>query len=623
MTTQKMNTATQRLKEKMSKKGKVLSSEKRKSFYELVIQNPDLIKVKGKRIVLSREFYLKMVEVLKLDDGSGNLDHDWYIFFRKLQKYDLIHTSSSYFPKKLAFISMNPNPEYLYRGNLSVVDDYVVAKSSLYADFYAVSLEQNINEAYIDLRVYQAFRFRIQELERLNVNDIIFRSDTAAFVYIELNGVFKNIEVQPYQLISIKGKELIAILRKCIEVGNTRPFADLSNANPIAEHRKVFYGADVKMEDIYYASSNYRLRYSTPVDVLISTGRKTLSPLTIAELQAIGNTDIPEHLIELEEKRITAAFKRAGNSEHIDAEEKVDTDLETTFSLSEFDELEELLKIQTEYDFKKKIPSVKEELQKYIDNAVDSEVHGILICKYVVFLLGRLDGKNRIRISTFRDYLSILINHLFEKVEDLSNVESHEINDIILNLSQNHYADKSIRKIQALIRIFFEFNNQKHNNININLASYPKSLVLDSELGVILKQAGAKAVANADRIGGRVMYKVLRDKAVILFARYTGMRKNELRGRYLKDVWINGNTLCIDVNPKGMKGLGMKLKTKTARRRICVEIENQEHMDIINEYMDARNVLNNKNKYLFLDVSRSYDIPSKPMKEDVFDVSTK
>jgi len=618
MTTQKMNIAVMQLKEKMGKKAKVPSAEKRKSLLEIIMKHPDLLKVKGKRFILGVEFYKELVKVLKLDDGSGNLDHAWYIFFRRLRKYKIIHTNSSYFPKKLAFLSMNPNPAYLYKGDLSVVDDYVVAKSSLYTEANKVSLEKNIEDAYIDLFLYQPLHLQIQELERLDTNNIIFASDTTALVYIELNGVFNNIEVAPYQLIAIEGKELIKTLHKCAEDGVTKPFKGLSKSNLISSHRSLFYGGNVKMYDIYYAGSNYRLRFSTPINVLIETGRKTLSPLTIAELKAVGGIDIPKHLTEMENKRVSCAFKRAGGAEYIDTEEKVDTELESTFSLSEFDALEELLKIKTHPEFLKRLGSVKKELEEYV-NLADSELHGILICKYVLFLLNRIDGKNKIRISTFKDYISLLKRHLFDNVEDLSNVEAHEINDIILNMSYKQYADKSIKKVRALIKRFFKFSNQEHQVSNLRLASYPKSLVLDTEIDEILEQVEANAIINAERVGGRVKYKVLRDKAVILFARYTGMRKNELRGRHIKDVWINGNALCVDVNPIGMKGLGMKLKTKTAKRRICVEIENQEHMDIINEYMNVRDALSNKNKYLFLHVSRHYDIPSKPMREDEFD----
>jgi len=614
METQKFKIALKRLYKSMSKKSRVLPHEKRNKILELISKYPDTLKVKGTRIIISREFYLKMIKELKLDDGSGNLDNDWYIFFRKLQKYNLIHASSSYFPKKLAFISMNPNPAYLYKSNLSVMDEYAVAKSSLYCDFEILSLEQKIQDAFIDLRLYQPLALQVKEFKELDISNVIFVSDTRALVYIELNGVFTNIDISPYQLISIEGKKLIDILQQCKEIGISKPFANLP-ISIIDKHRESFYSNNISTREIHYATSIKHLTSSTPLQVLIKTDRKILSSLTISELKAMPNITIPVHLLEVEKKRIAIAQTRA--IEYIDPEEKIDTDLEALFSLSEFDELEELLKIKQLSKFVRKIPSIKRELQKYID-AKDSQTHGILICEYIIYLLNRIDGKNKIRITTFKDYLHNLQKHLFNKVEDLSIVEAHEIDEIILNMSIN-YKDRTIRKTRGLIKSFFNFHNKEHKFINVKLASYPKSLVLDKELDVILEQVEAKAIFSADRVGNRVRYKVLRDKAIILFARYTGMRKNELRGRYLKDVWINGTTLCVDVNSIGMKKLDMQLKTKTAKRRICVEIKKQEHLEIIKEYMFARESLNNKNKYLFLDVSRHYDIPSKPVREETLD----
>ena len=233
--------------------------------------------------------------------------------------------------------------------------------------------------------------------------------------------------------------------------------------------------------------------------------------------------------------------------------------------------------------------------------------------------MNRLDGKHKIRVSTFKNYFSLLNTHLFEKVEDVSSVQTHEVQDIISELSCNRYADKSIRKISALIRIFFAFHNQEHSTISIKLSSYPKSLIFDDELDVVLQAIEDKALRNTDRIGSRVEYRVLRDKAIIIMARYTGMRKNEIRGRLLEDVYVYGNTLCVDVNPKGMKKLDMRLKTSTAKRRICTVIENIDHLNIIRQYLNVRENIKNKNKFLFLDIDRYYSIRSKPMRENVFD----
>lgn len=610
--------AINKLTKNMKKKSKSLPADMRKSLLKVIDKSPTLVQLKGKRLVLGVEFHRTLIRELNLNTNGSELDNNWHNFFRRLRKYGYIHPRSSHFPKKLELISINPNQPYLYNGNLAVVDSYVKAKSSLYKEYLAMELKAKIVLAYIDLRVYQSQRFRIDELEKLNVGDVIFTSLATAQVYIETHGVFQNIEVPPYQLIPIVGEELVSTLRECLDAGMKNPFKGLSKTRILSSYKKKFYG-DVSMSEIYMASSNHNLRYSSPLQVMIHTTRKALSPLTIAELQVNKSIVIPKCLQELEGKRIASASAKASTAnDEIDEEEKLYTKLESSFSLSEFDDLNELLKTKKVSEFLKKIPSAKRELFRYI-NDTDAEAHGILICNYVIFLLNRLDGKHKIRVSTFKNYFSLLNTHLFEKVEDVSSVQTHEVQDIISELSRNRYADKSIRKISALIRIFFAFHNQEHSTISMKLSSYPKSLVFDDELDVVLQAVEDKALRNADRVGSRVEYRVLRDKAIIVMARYTGMRKNEIRGRLLEDVYVYGNTLCVDVNPNGMRKLDMRLKTSTAKRRICTVIENIDHLNIVRQYLNIRENIKNENKFLFLDINRDYSIRSKPMRENVFD----
>jgi len=536
---------------------------------------------------------------------------------------------SSYYPKLKSLIPISPNEPYLYKGNLTDVDSFIKAKSALYDDFQNMPLSEKLRRAYLDLRIYHSLRFGVNELDRFSIDNIIYTSDTTALVYIELNGVFNNIEVPPYQLLPVIGKELISILKECSKEGVSRPFKDLAEGNILSSHRKLFYDDNVRIHEIYMARSNHNLRYSNPLQVTISTSRASLSPLTIAEVEAITSTVIPKQILELEKKRIAIALERVGTGgKTVEEDDDINTELEFSFSLSEFDTLNELMKTKRISEFMRKIGSVKKELNTYIDTA-DAEPHGILICKYLVFLLNRLEGKRKIRVSTVKDYYSVLKNHLFDKVEDLSNVQTHEINEIILGLSRDGYASKSIGKVRNVIRRFFLFSNQEHNTIAMNLSSYPKSLVFDSELDEVLEQVADKTLSNAKRLGKSIQFKVLRDKAIILIARYTGMRKNELRGRHLSDLYIYDDTLCVDVNSEGMRGLGMHLKTGTARRRICTVIDNVEHMDIIKSYLSARTALTNKGKFLFLDVVRKeipkedslhimHKIKSKPVSESVF-----
>ncbi len=622
----KFTEALDHLKKNLSKKRKSLPSTFRKALVAEIEKNPELITMKGKKIILGPSFYQEWIKMQKLDQSGSETDKEHYSLFRKLRKYGIIHNKSSYFPKKLSVISINPTFPSLYKGNFRNIDRYLAAKASLYSD--SLSHEQMISDVYLDMRLYQLLSFTARELDSINVKNIIFAEDTIAFIYLEEKGLITNMSVPPYQLVPIRGLEAVAVLKQCRENGTLYPFKDVGLAEKLSLHRDQFYGG-MSMYDIKMASQNTNLLRTSPIHMTINSSRKVLSPITISEINELYHSCIPNHLLELEDQRISYAKEKASN-------ETQDDPFEPSFDLEEFDSLTKLLKIKKSNEFKKKVPSVIRELHKYA-NASDSEPHGVLIATYIASVLSRLEGKNKIKVSTLKEYYYLLRKHLFMKVEDLSNVQSHEINTIIVNLSQQQYKDKSIMKIKSLIRRFFAFHNQSHNSVTIRMSSYPKSLVFDSEIDPVLDMIAENITSSVDRIGTRVQHKILRDKTIVLMGRYTGLRKNELRGLSLSAVYIYGDTLCVDVNSKGMKKLGMRLKTPSAKRRVCVEITNTHHLNIIKEYIRSREALSNNNKFLFLDIplkkvseesknisndatkKKYYTILSKPMRESVFD----
>ncbi len=627
----KLTEALNKLIKSLKKKRKSLPSRLRESLIRLIEKKPELVTVQGSKIILGVSFYAEWVKEHNLDSHGAKIDKDHYKFFRKLRKYGSIHIRSSYFPKKLSLISISPTFPSLYKGNFRNIDRYIDAKRSLYSEY--ISTEQMIEDMYIDMRLYQLPSFTARELKALNIGNIIFIDEATAFVYIEERGLVENIPVPPYQLISVSGLALIAALQQCAGNGMIYPFSDTALEKKLTLHRDMFFSG-MSLYDIRMASQNAYLLKMRPVAAAIRSSRKVLSPVTISELSALYPSRIPKHLIELEEKRISYALTRANDNSD-------GTVFDSSFSLEEFDALTELLKIKSTYEFKKKIPSVIRELRKYASSS-EAEPHGILIVKYIEFALSRIEGKNKIKISTLKGYYYLLKKHLFTKIEDLSNVQAHEINDIMIHLSQQQYKDKSIVKVKFLIRGFFAFHNQEHNPIQMRMSSYPKSLVFDSEIDTILDTISTNITTVINRVGNRVQYRILRDQTIVLLARYTGVRKNELRSRLLKDFYIYENTLCVDVNSKGMRKLDMQLKTPSAKRRICVEIGNLKHLNIIKEYLRFREDLNNENKFLFLDAPlvvtskrkedhfggnkekdekkiSYYTIRSKPMVESMFD----
>jgi len=608
--TPKLKNAIQTLEENMKKKSKTLPASLRGSLIKLINKNPDLITVKGKKIIISVQFYPVWIKEHKLNKHTEMLDSEHYKFFRKLRKYGYIHTMSSYFPKKLSVITLNPTLPSLYKGNMKHISNYDMGKQSLYK---TDNFDKNVLDAYIDLRIYQAFMLTVKEVEAINTSNIIFVDENIAYIYFEDKGIFDNIEIPPYHLFSIRGSKLISILRQFKENDVIYPFVDTTMESELEKHKKKFFNK-MGMREIRMSAQNHLLMTTSPLETSLVFSRKIMSPLTIAELRDLPpSSDIPKHLKSFEKRRIENAIDRAKS---LDDEDNEEHDL--SFSLEEFDYFDELMKTKSDSDFMRKLEPVKRELLQYTKSKT-AETHGILIAKYIAYLLSTVNGNKKIRkiaISTFRNYYSLVKKHLFDNIEDLSSVQTHEINEILQNLAINKYKDKSISKVKGLIADFFSFHGKQHNVIPMNLASYPKSLVFESEIDPILLSIDDM---YDKRVQGRgTDYERLRDKAIVLMAKYTGLRKSELRSRLMKDVYIYEKELCIDVNSRGLRKLDMKLKTHNAKRRVCTTITNKDHLKIIVEYIEAREKVRNKNPYLFLHVDDKNKIKSKVAEEDVF-----
>jgi len=604
----KLENAIQILDKNMKKKSKTLSASLRRSIIKLIDRHPDLVTVKGKKIIISVQFYSVWVKEHNLNKDTETVDSEHYKFFRKLRKYGYTHKMSSYFPKKLTVITLNPTLHSLYKGNIKDIASYTRGKESLYK---VSDSTQSKTDVYIDLRLYQSFILTTKEIETINTSNIVFIDENNAYIYIDDKGIFDNVEIPPCHLIPIRGTKLIRILKQYKQNKVVRPFAGTDLENKILKHRQEFLH-NMNMHEVRMASQNYILMKSSPIVTTLVTSRKIMSQTTIAEVNSLYPSAVPQHLINIEEKRIANALDRTK-----DLNDENDF-IDSAFNLEEFDYFDELLKTKNDSNFMKKLEPTKRELLQYKDSKT-AEMHGILISKYIAYLLETINGDKKIRkiaIKTFRNYYSLVKKHLFNNIEDLSSVQTHEINKILQNLATNKYKDKSIAKVRGRIADFFSFHGKQHNVIPMNLASYPKSLVLEHEIDPIL--TGIDDMYDMRGQGTATGYERLRDKASVLMARYTGLRKSELRSRLMKDIYIYGNELCIDVNSEGLRKLDLRLKTGSAKRRVCTKITNVNHLQIIIDYMRTREKVRNKNPFLFLHVDDHNKIKSKVVKEDVF-----
>ncbi len=635
---QRFNLIVKKIAVAMQKKK--LPKNLREMFLLSLQQSLDIINVIAGKIKLTKDFHDLHIKIHNLDAQKLKKDREQYNFFLKLKKYGLIHYRSSYFARLLSLISINPNPAFVYKVNLADVDNFLDAKESLFTIEHTASFEEKKQLIYNDLRLFQNMPLSPQEISKISTDDIIFLDDVTALLYLEHINIMKT-SIPSYYLIKISGHHIIGFLNICKSSGNINPFTD----KQLEKNFKIFRNTHFDKVHISYLkmlNQNAILHDTSPVHTVINTTRNTLSPLNISEIDHMYPGTVPKHLMAAEEERIKQSLKRPINDEEEEDEEVLELPL---FTLKDFEKLEILRKIPftEKTKFTKHIDPVKLELESYLESS-DCTQHSEMIIEYVLYLLSRIDIKHEIRISTFKGYLGLLDKHLFHKILNLNDIQSHEINQILDNLLRLQYKQKSIRKIRSLIIAFFRFHSKKHKIDFLSAASYPKSLVFDDEIDDILEaivKEEEKLAQNAaekraeekeekkgrkdekqkvvHRVGDRVKHAILQKQTLVLLAYYFGLRKSELRGRLKSDLSSGKGKLCINVNKEGMKKCKLELKTSSAQRHVCSQISNKKHLKILKEFWKLRLKIKNKSPFLFLKINKNYEIKSKPIGETVFD----
>jgi len=594
--------------EKKMKGKRGLDAAVRKMFINSLRGYDSLKVVKGKP-VLNTEFYRHFIKSNKIDDQNNSDENGLYKFFSKLKKYGLVHQSSAFYPKKLSIISINPNVTSLHKVGLSHIDSYIAGRHSLYHNDIN---GKRLQDAYIDLRLYQASPLYASDLMQLKYQDIIVLNDEFALLYLEHQNLLKT-DLPTYKLVAIYGKELIEAISECAHSTSSKVFPKaIDYEKLLLEHRRKRYGT-LSISAIRMTGMNNRLFYNSPLHMTIMSSPSATSPTTLAEVEALYPGSVPKHLMEVESNRIKAALSRPDSEDGV-----LESDREL-FSIEEFGKLQELIKSKTRSEARAKITAAKSELKKYLrDTKVSNHIR--LIASYLLYLLERYDHKEKMALGTLKGYIGLLNKHLFLKVENLSIIQSHELTSLINDLERLQYKHKSILKIRALIRNFFYRANIRSGSIKaIHVNAYPKSLILDTEIDAALDILDKKIRAGRTKLRRRIKFRLLQLQTILLVGFYTGLRKSELRSRLLEDFYFYDNKLFVDVNSKGLKKLGLALKTSNAKRRVCATIDNETHLEIIKSFLSLRQSIENRCPFLFLRISKDNTIRSKAIDESIFD----
>ena len=331
--------------------------------------------------------------------------------------------------------------------------------------------------------------------------------------------------------------------------------------------------------------------------------------LSLIEIEYFFPGNITTYERNKEQEFINYAFKN-------ETTKTIETHKEDRFILSETNLLAKILRQDSVS--KEVIAEIARDIRKVQD--ITNSNNKIYIYNYILFQLQRLyDGI--IKLQTFKNYIYTLNKHVFSMIENLNNIKDFEIAAIMYRFENRSYTKESVDNINRLLKHFFIFIKKEGFFIDIPALLYPKSIIFENEIDKILLELEKQMIYNNFRQSKKINFVLNQQKALILIAFYTGLRKNEIRTRLLRDVYFYDNTISIDVNKDGLKKLGLSLKTKNSLRRVEATIKNEKHLKILKEWWQYRQKLKIDN-FLFLKV-KDNKIYKKVIDESIFDFFNK
>lgn len=601
-----------------SMKGKPGKLIYKKWILEVVKLNINEVRLVNKKFIFNRYFYDVFLMYVKNNHSQYDrrkseikLDKQLYKLFNMLMRYAIIHKRSSFYPKSLMLISINPNPFNLLNIKFSDLDIFSNAISNFEQDENGDKLEK----LYIYLRLFNPRPFSKLMLETLLIDDVISISNDKCVLILYYkyyqqsksnNKFYKLVVINEY------ASNLLYQIKDTFNLASEdrRVFTNIDNYEETLQEYKRNYFEGISMLLVKSINKTYYTMLGNTLETTLASQTIQSVPLSIADVNALYPNLISKKILEKESSYIRNALLRPH-----DDELEYEVESYSEFELYEISSFERIMKSKKKFELVKNIHSAIKDITKHIKRI--SSKNDKLIYQYINYLLKKLLANN-IKIATFKNYIYTLNKHIFKMIQDINHIRDYEIREIIQRLENNSYTKKSVDSINQSLRVFFAFCKVKGFVIDIPSLLYPKSLVFKSEISLILREIESQhTIYNMQRQTDNIKLILLQKKAMVLLAFYSGLRKTELRTRRLQDVYFTEEKIYIDVNRDGMKNLDLNLKTKSSLRRVEVFIEDEEHKAIINEWWRLRNNLNKKTSYLFLE-TKEKKIYSKVIAEDIF-----
>jgi len=560
---------------------------------KIIEKNKDSMIIVNNKFKLDRTFFSNFIK----DIDKSKDDCYYYKNFNKLKKFNIIHKSSSYFPKNLSLISINPNHISLLADNFKLVDTF-------FKEIADVRSKLHIKEyIYLYLRLFHIYPMTPQQLASIKINNIISLEHDKTVVAL----IHKTLMINKHdKLINLLRLDSYAseIINRCINMySNESFFEDIKVYEEFVNDYRKRYLDNENLSVIKMINRNYYLLTSSSLKLTLNAKIENTVKLTISELNKVYPNKVPKHLLEIEKEQLKVIFEK--NDEYIDSEDNS----KSYIDIREIEELDEFLKQKDNSPTIKLTQDAIRAVQIYIKMNEKNKSNKIILV-YILSLINKLE-KRKLKLSTVKNYIGILNKHIFRKFEDLYNIKKYEVDNFIQRIDRLNYKRSSVKKLLRLTLDFFKFSRLKHGlNIEIPILYYPKSLIFKNEIDLILDEIQNDYIKSIkiQRLGKNHSFIILQKKMLVLLGFYTGMRIGELKSRLFQDIYMYDDILYVDINRKGLSKLKLKLKTRSAKRRIKVIIKNKKHLTLIKQWYEILGKTKKKGDFIFTKMNNKLTI---------------
>ena len=552
---------------------------------------------RGKKIYFDYQLWVDLhnKEIFK---KNGMLVH---VFISKLIEEKLIARSSKIYPKNQMLLSINPLSKAFLHTDLNEFDRILDLRDKFIKDLINTTITINYEiQIYIYFRLFSLENIPLSYYSYMVRDNILHLNDNVAMV-VQLEEHKEFIPLKTIIFNKSSSEILNSLFPKSSDINL------LNNNQYIFSNDFNYYENELKQ---YCKKYNLRIRdvkriIELEMQLRISPLQLTLLKYTkhpnvsLLELDKLYPDSISSELLDIERNNLAIYRKYPSRDE--DDEIDIDKFLGTNYEL--YDKFKQLRKVPT----KKGIKGYLTKSYLFIEANKHKEKQFTPIFNYVYLLLNEADSNYRkkpILPTTLQAYLQVIFEFCFNIIVTSPNIED-AIKRIDNKIRNSDYAPDVQVKYQNRINDYLlDEMDMKMEKIN-PIIHYNRSIVFEDELDKLIAKLKYRDKVYTCEIlkSSRAVYSIL--------AYYSGLRKNELRSRQLRDFYkTTENKFILDVNKKGIIKINkhlsdsdkISLKNRNAKRRVEFSIDNKRHLKIVEEYYEL--ITQEKVTFIFPNITK-------------------